>query len=111
MAPLSPAERSLRGRIGALRLHALHDTLVVSAPGRAAARAKLNARLLAEVDPDGSLSPLERERRLELARRAHYAGLALRSSRKRTARLVARQRDNRGNDQSDALATPPEAPR
>ena len=85
---LSARERSLRARIGGLRLHALHDTRVVSAPGRVAAAAKLEARLLAEVDPDGLLSSPERTRRVELARRAHFASLAYKSARARSQKTA-----------------------
>jgi hypothetical protein len=104
MAALTPAERSLRGRIGAYRLHALRDTLTVSAPGRAAATAALDARLKAEVDPDGLLSPEELAKRVERARRAHFASLALRRSPKRTAKQVARrQRSDGDSGPVDAL--------
>jgi hypothetical protein len=76
-------EMAMRGRIGAYALHAKHDTNEVSAPGRAAATASLNARLLAEIDPENQLSEAERERRLRYARKAHYARLALKSAKAR----------------------------
>lgn len=75
-------------RIGGLRLHALHDTNVISAPGRKAAADSLDARLLADIDPDGSLPPDERARRLALARKAHFTLLAYRSARARAKRAV-----------------------
>lgn len=56
MAGLDPAARSLRGRIGAYRLHATHDARVTSAPGRAA----FLARFEREINPDGSLPAPER---------------------------------------------------
>ncbi len=78
-------ERSLRGRIGALTLHSQHDTLKVSAPGRAAAAAALDARLLAEIDArEPGLPEAERLRRLTYARKAHFARLALASARARS---------------------------
>jgi hypothetical protein len=80
---LSATERTLRARIGAHSLHAKHDSSVVSAPGRKAAAEKLSKRLLAEFDPNNSLSEEEHARRLEHARRAHFARLALRRSKKR----------------------------
>ncbi len=80
---MTPEQRTLRGKIGAYSLHAQHDTRVVSAPGRAAAAKKLNDRLLTEIDPNGRLSEAERSRRLESARKAHFAKLALRSARVR----------------------------
>lgn len=85
---LTPEERRMRGRIGAWRMHALHDTNAVSAPGRAAAKAKLDERLLAEIDPDGILTAAERARRLTFARKAHFQQLAFRSARKRRRRVA-----------------------
>ena len=73
---------ALRGRIGAHELHAQYDTNVVSAPGRRAAETALNAKLLAEIDPQGLLSDVERERRLNHARSAHFARIALRRVKK-----------------------------
>ena len=83
MSAMQDTERSLRARIGGYRMHALYDTKTVSAPGRKAAAASLDGRLLAEVDPDGELSPAERERRLKLARKAHFTKLAYLSARAR----------------------------
>ena len=80
---LSITERSIRGRIGAYSLHALNDTHEVSLPGRVAAASLLEARLLAELDPENRLSTAERERRLEHAKKAHFQKLALRSAQKR----------------------------
>ena len=74
---LSPRERTTRARIGAHSLHAKYDPRVTSAPGRQAAADKLNAKLLAEIDPDGILSETERARRLHHARRAYFSRLAL----------------------------------
>lgn len=76
--PLTPSQAAQRGRIGALRLHALHDPKVTTAPSRALIAANLNARLLAEIDPDGTLDGPERERRLRYARRAHFTQLVYR---------------------------------
>lgn len=80
------SERILRARIGGLRLHALHDTMTVSAAGRDAAARSLNERLLAEVDPACLLAPAERNRRLEFARKAHFTRLAYKSARARSKR-------------------------
>ena len=88
--PLSPYERSIRARIGAHRLHASHDTRVVSAPGRAAANAGLDLRLLREIDEhEVDLPEAERDRRLGHARRAHFEQLsffAAKARRKKAAR-------------------------
>jgi hypothetical protein len=70
---------ALRGRIGALRLHATHDPVETTAKSRAVIAANLNLRLLDEIDPDRTLPEAERMRRLEYARAAHFAQLAFRS--------------------------------
>jgi hypothetical protein len=82
---LSPAERSQIAALGAHGLHSKHDPRVTSRPGRAASAQKLNARLLREIDPDNSLPPAERERRLGHARKAHFLKLAMLSARARRA--------------------------
>lgn len=69
-------EASLRGRIGALRLHATHDPRETTKNARAA----FLSRFLREVDPDGLLSVEERLRRAAYARRAYFARLAHRSA-------------------------------
>ena len=77
---MTPAERSLRARIGGLSRAALYDGRIVTASAR---RAFLD-RFLREVDPTGELPQAERERRAEAARRAHMSRLALRSARARS---------------------------
>lgn len=74
---LSPSQRTLRARIGAHTLHSKYDSRLTSAPGRKAATAKLNERLLAEIDPHNQLPEVERARRLHHARKAHFSRLAL----------------------------------
>jgi hypothetical protein len=80
---LTPAERRLAGRIGALRIHASGKTTTTKA------RRAFLARFEREVDPDNRLTPEERERRAGFARRAYFAKLAFRSAQARRA-----QRDN-----------------
>lgn len=80
MSPLTPEQRSLRGRIGASELHAQGKTN--TEPAR---RAFLD-RFEREVDPDGVLEPAERSRRAGHARKAYFARLALRSARARALR-------------------------
>jgi hypothetical protein len=80
------AERVLRGRMGAHRLHATHDSHETSAPGRAAFLASFE-RL---VDPDGVLPAAERSRRAAHARSAHFARLAYLSARARRQRGARR---------------------
>ena len=73
---LSPAERSLRAQLAAHAMHARHDARETTTAARA-------ARFEAEVDPDGILSPEERRRRAEHARRAYFTRLALASAKAR----------------------------
>jgi hypothetical protein len=74
-----------RGRVGFLRQAALHDLRVTSAPGRALSAARLNERLLGEIDPNGAMPEAERLRRLTLARRAHFMALAHKGNKARRA--------------------------
>lgn len=80
---LSPSQRSLRARIGAHALHAKHDPNETTAAARAASGSALDRRVLELIDPDGSLSPDDRARRLEHARSAHFGQLALKRSKAR----------------------------
>jgi hypothetical protein len=76
---LSPEERILRARMGAYRLHALYDPKETTKKARAAFAARFDR----QVDPDGLLSPADRARRADAARRAYFSELQLRSSRAR----------------------------
>lgn len=82
---LSPSERRLRAQIAAHEMHARHDATATTAVGRSAAARKLDQQLLARIDPRRELPSDERQRRLDHARRAHFARLALRSAKKRRA--------------------------
>ncbi len=77
-----PEEMARRGRIGAHRLHALHDSREVTAPARAA----FLARFEREVDPAGNLPEEERRRRAQHARKAYFANLARLSANARGAK-------------------------
>jgi hypothetical protein len=78
--PLTPAERKLRAKIAAhASWAATSDPSARTAPGRAAALERFER----QVDPDGTLPPAERARRAEHARKAYFAGLALKSARAR----------------------------
>lgn len=79
---LTPAERSLRARIGAYALHAQHDPRQTTA----AARAAFLQRFVREVDPHLRLTAPERLRRAEAARKAYFTRLAYRSARRRNRR-------------------------
>jgi hypothetical protein len=63
-------------------MHAQHDARQTTTSGRAA----FLARFEAEVDPDSTLTPEERRRRAEHARRAYFTRLALASAKARRAR-------------------------
>mgnify|MGYP001321891852 CR=1 FL=1 len=79
MPSSSPSEMALRGRIGAYVLHATHDSRETTA----AAREAFLGHFEHEVDPDRVLPDAERQRRAQMARKAHFARLALASARKR----------------------------
>lgn len=82
---LTPEQRALRSRVAAHHSWArTADRTERTRPGREA----FLRRFEEQVDPEGRLSPAERRRRAEQARKAHFARLALRSSR-------ARQREGR----------------
>jgi len=74
--PLTPEQRSQRARLGAYTQQATYDTRETTR----AARNAFNQRFIQQVDPDGTLSKRERTRRALAARRAYFAGLALRSA-------------------------------
>jgi len=80
---MTPQARTLRARIAAHESWAqTADPAARTAPGRAAFRELFERR----VDPDGLLSPEERARRAEQARKAHYVRMALRSAQSRRRR-------------------------
>jgi len=76
---MSPAERVLRARIAAYRLHATRDSRETTR----AAREAFLSRFEREVDPDQALPEAERRRRAEAAKKAYFARLALKSARAR----------------------------
>jgi hypothetical protein len=76
---LTPSEWSLRARLAALTKHSQHDARESTLPARQA----FLARFEREVDPAGVLSPEERARRAECARRAHFTRLAFLSAKAR----------------------------
>ena len=78
----SPAERTLRARAAAYRLHSLHDSRQLTANARRA----FNDRFARQVDPHQVLPPAERARRAECARKAYYSELAAKSAKARRAR-------------------------
>ncbi len=76
MKNLTHGERVLLGRIGAYTMLSRHDPREVTKKARAAFESKFER----DVDPEGVLPVEERLRRAEMARKAHYARLALASA-------------------------------
>lgn len=76
---LTPAERTLRARMGAYVMHARYDPRQTTAPARAA----FMKRFVDEVDPDRVLPEPERLRRAASARKAYFTRLAFLASRRR----------------------------
>jgi hypothetical protein len=76
---LSPSDAALRGRIGAYRTHSLYSPVETTEKAR---RAFLN-KFIDEVDPLRQLPEPERIRRATAARKAHFAGLSLKSAQAR----------------------------
>ena len=74
---MTPKQRTLRARLGALTAHSRGAT------NTAPARAAFLGRFDREVDPDGTLDPAERARRAEYARKAHFTRMALKSAQAR----------------------------
>lgn len=74
--------KSMQQSIKADLMHARHDPRVTSAKARAAWAEKF----LREVDPEGVLSPEERERRAFHLMRAHMKTMALKSADARAKR-------------------------
>ncbi len=70
------AERILRARMAA---HALHAKVSDPSAHTAPARAVFLSRFEREVDPEGVLTPEERARRAEHAKKAYFLKLALAS--------------------------------
>jgi hypothetical protein len=71
------------------------------------------ARFEQQVDPDGLLTPAERQRRAEAARRAYFAGLAFRSALARSKGLKKLRLSHsqmsaevEGSDDGSSLADP-----
>jgi hypothetical protein len=70
----TPEDRSLVAKIAAAeRWGRTPDRAAATAPARAGVRAKF-AR---EIDPDGTMDPVERERRVDSLQRAHMLRMSL----------------------------------
>jgi hypothetical protein len=83
MPESSPEIRALRGRLAAYESWAkTTDRSARTAPAR---RAMLE-RFERQVDPNNALTPAERAKRAEYARKAHFSRLALKSAEARRNR-------------------------
>jgi hypothetical protein len=90
--PLSRSERALRAQIAAHTSWA--NTEDRAARTEKARKAALD-RFEHEVDPDGKLTPAERAKRAEHARKAYFARLALKSAQSRRRRRSSATDDAR----------------
>lgn len=81
-ATMNRDELSLRGRLGAYATNSRHDTKKLTAPARAA----FLDRFERIVDPKGELPAVERLRRAEIAKKAYFTRLAMKSARARRTR-------------------------
>lgn len=87
---MEPSQKSLAAQIAANESWAhTPDRAARTAPARAA----MLARFEDEVDPERSLTPEERSRRAEYARKAYFQRLALKSAKARRLRAEADQLD------------------
>lgn len=94
---LTPEQRRLRAQIAAHSRWSQEDPAANAARGQAG----LLARFEREVDPDGTLTPEERHRRAESARKAHMARLTLASVTARRRKAAARATGARTADTVD----------
>lgn len=82
MSPTPDVNRSLTARIAA---HTRWARTVDRSAATAAARTAFETRFEREVDPQGTLSPDERAKRVDHARKAYFQRLAVLSARRRRA--------------------------
>lgn len=100
--PLTPVQRSIRGRIAAnIRWANEPDRLAATKPGRDAAFQKL----LDEVDPERTLPEVERLKRARNAQKAHLERVRLAASRARVAASRAKHHD--GADEGVGMTATP----
>jgi hypothetical protein len=81
---LTPAQRTLRARVAAYARAAKYDGREVTRPAYNGRMAKLAA----QVDPEGTLPEIERQRRAYAALRSQMSALSLKASRKRTRKAA-----------------------
>lgn len=84
--PKNPAKRRAAAKIASNTRWAHEpDRVAATAP----ARAGLQRKFEDEVDPDRTLDPIERARRAESAKRAHFTRLAQKSAEARSRRAAS----------------------
>lgn len=89
---MTPAERALKGRMGAYLSWAnTENPSARTKPGRDA----FLARFEREVDPNNELPEAERKRRAEFKRKAHMQSLAAKSAQKRRENRAAGRKPGR----------------
>lgn len=82
VAEMTPKERKLRARLAAHTSWAnTGDRAARTAPARQAAMNRFER----QVDPDGTMDPAERTQRATAARSAHFAAMAYKAARSRSA--------------------------
>jgi hypothetical protein len=85
-AEMTPKQRQMRAEIAANTSWArTADRSARTAPARAAALSRFER----QVDPEGTMDPVERAQRAESARRAHFRAMAYKSARVRAARKTS----------------------
>lgn len=89
-APLTPRERQLQAQMASFASWA--QTSDRSARTAKARRAALS-RFEREVDPDGTMDPVERAQRAAAARSAHFTAMAYKSARARARKGKKAARD------------------
>jgi hypothetical protein len=77
-----PRDLTLLGRLGAYSQHAKYDVRETTK----AARAARDQKFINEVDPEGTLDPAERDRRVAAARKAYFTRISLLSAEARRSR-------------------------
>lgn len=79
---MTDKQRTTRARIGAYTMHSMYDSRETSKRGRET----FMARFEREVDREMVLTPSERLRRAEMAKKAYFTALAAKSAAKRSPR-------------------------
>ena len=88
MPSLTPAERKLRAQLAA---HTSWANTADRTKRTEAGRKAMLSKFEQQVDPDGTLDPVERARRAESARKAHFTRLALLSAQARRKGAASRR--------------------